>query len=162
MSSLELYQEINQTLDIIAWPGTVCVLLFILRRSIRGLAERFTEVEGKFGDASLRATVAADVTRKTLDIARNHDREGKAKEVNNVVDSAGRFLERFFRLSHKDLEYLVRLHRGEPPKRRWGDTRLVRDGFVEFDGGNLTDRGRDFVKRYLAASQTNSVPTITD
>lgn len=145
MTGLELYKGINQTIDILVWPLFASLAVFIFRKQLAELFSRITDISGKVGKVDFKIRLTKKLLGSNLTKAVELEKVGKTGEAKQLVAETEDLISDIYMLTDSDIDYLRRLAQGEPPKRRWGPTHLVRGGFVEFDGGNLTDKGRSLV-----------------
>lgn len=152
MSGLELYKEINQTINILIWPSVVIIALVLFRRQLSQLISRFKDVEGKVGTVTFKLGLEK-VIHETVNRAVELENVGKSEEAKQVVSEAGQLISDLYYLTPSDIDYLLDLAGGRSPKRRWGTVHLVRLGLVDFDGGQLTEKGRGLIENYQRISK---------
>ncbi len=154
MSALDWLKATTELLDVLAWPAIAGIGLLLFRSHLGDLFNRMSSLEGRVGKASVRLELE-QVVREGIEKAVQLEASGKSDEARRVVSNTSQLALQLAGLTADDLMYLEHLFRGGQPKRRWGPPQLVRAGFVEFDGGNLTEQGEWLMERYAKMKARN-------
>ncbi|OMO21236.1 hypothetical protein [Vibrio lentus] len=148
MTDLELYSQINETINILVWPSAILVVLFTFKKMIATLLSRAAGLEGKVGDVSFKLSLQ-QMMQEEVSEAVQLKADGKEEEAESLIKSSSEIISSLYGLSQEDVDELVSLSKGEDPRRHWGKAHLVRAGLVDFKGGTLTNNGKILVKKYL-------------
>ena len=156
MSASEIYTLINESVDILAWPGVAVILAAMFRGPITSLLSRFAQLEGTVGGLSFKVSLENYLTSemtKALELEKNE----RSNEARAVVKNASDVASVIYGLSEADIAHLTSLAEGASPPSRWGKVHLVRAGLVELDGGQLTPHGKEifesFIRPYIGSQE---------